>query len=231
MAAGNYDADIMYTIALSSIVNIPNTDAVSKPVLHVQPVHDLLVAGKSNVSQACMGYDQSQGRRLLQLGSNSSSNASSSSSSSSTENGTPQVEQLNSTATSNNSGNSSSASEQQEEQQPQEHVLTMLYPARFRVQYQLNDSSPVFLGEYAEATPPPKIVLDLEDKEDVSIAAQLLQGIVTGVNDNCNSVQHCIGYAVQSSRVVAMRNSCCMSRPRYVQQGAVEGSSGMQELP
>jgi hypothetical protein len=45
----------------------------------------------------------------------------------------------------------------------------MLYPARFRVEYQLNDSSSVFLGEFADANPPPKIVLDLEDKEDVSL--------------------------------------------------------------
>ncbi|WIA36757.1 hypothetical protein OEZ86_008025 [Tetradesmus obliquus] len=40
------------------------------------------------------------------------------------------------------------------------------FAADVMVQYQLNDSAPVVLGEFAEGTPPPKIVLDLEDKED-----------------------------------------------------------------
>jgi hypothetical protein len=163
MAAGNYDTDVMYTVALSSVVHIPNTDAVSKPVLHVQPISDLLVAGKSNISQACMGYDLGQGRKLLQLDSSSINSNTSSSSSSSTDS---EAQSHLSDTTATNS--SSSGTEQQQPQQPQEPALTMLYPARFRVQYQLNDSAPVFLGEYAEVNPPPKIVLDLEDKEDVS---------------------------------------------------------------
>jgi hypothetical protein len=113
-----------------------------------------------------MEYDLGQGRQLLQLDSSSINSTASSSSSSSSSSSDSEAQSHLSDITATNS--SSSSTEQQQPQQPQEPALTMLYPARFRVQYQLNDSAPVLLGEYAEVNPPPKIVLDLEDKEDVS---------------------------------------------------------------
>jgi hypothetical protein len=132
-------------------------------------------------------------------------------------------QRINSSASSNNSGSSNSTSSaeqpQEEQQQPQEPVLTLLYPARFRVEYQLNDSASVSLGEFAEATPPPKIVLDLEDKEDVSFAASArsadnVQSRTSAVI-NCNTLcQLCCKkshtYGNSSSVCVDMHSSSCI---------------------
>lgn len=56
MAAGNYRDDTLFNVVLTSTNNLPGIVAEAVPVLHVQPVHPLLVLGASNLPPSCTGF-------------------------------------------------------------------------------------------------------------------------------------------------------------------------------
>jgi hypothetical protein len=57
MAAGNYQDDVMFNVVLTSANNLPGIAAGAVPVLHVQPLHPLLVLGSSGLPKACTGFE------------------------------------------------------------------------------------------------------------------------------------------------------------------------------
>jgi hypothetical protein len=56
MAAGNYRDDTMFNIVLTSSNNLPGIIAAAVPMLHVTPVHPLLVMGSTNLPASCTGF-------------------------------------------------------------------------------------------------------------------------------------------------------------------------------
>jgi hypothetical protein len=56
MAAGNYRDDTMFNIVLTSSNNLPGIIASAVPMLHVTPVHPLLVMGATNLPASCTGF-------------------------------------------------------------------------------------------------------------------------------------------------------------------------------
>lgn len=56
MAAGNYRDDTLFNTVLTSSNNLPGIVAQAVPMLHIQPVHPLLVVGSTGLSSSCTGF-------------------------------------------------------------------------------------------------------------------------------------------------------------------------------
>lgn len=191
MAAGNFAPDVMFTIAMPSLVNIPGSSALSKPVLQIQPLHDLFVVGNSNISRECMGYGPHRRRQLLETHSSTSADNSRSADSShgasraaTTASSSRQLKALLSNDSNIDSPDQQQKdagkekilvvppeeSDKQQQEDQKEPQLALLYPARFQVQYRINGSADVDLGQFNNVNEPAKIVLELADYDDVSAA-------------------------------------------------------------
>lgn len=57
LAAGNMNSSRMFSVVMPSASIIPGTHSLGYPTLQVYPIHDLLVLGRGNISEQCLGYN------------------------------------------------------------------------------------------------------------------------------------------------------------------------------
>lgn len=57
LAAGNTNSSRMFSIVMPSASRVPGTRSLGYPTLQVYPIHDLLIPGRGNLSEECLGYN------------------------------------------------------------------------------------------------------------------------------------------------------------------------------